>query len=173
MLFILLVFFIHLFGTNLMSASLQLYSNSFKNNTIIDIKYTCEGKDVSPHLAWKNVPKHTKSFVLLCEDPDAPRKTWVHWIVANIPGNVRELKEGQLINFENAQELKNDFKKTSYGGPCPPKGHGVHHYHFILYVLDTILDITPETTKDELLKAMHGHIIDKATLIGTFERESK
>lgn len=145
-----------------------LHSDAFEPNARIPQKYTGEGPDVSPALRWTDPPAGTKSFALICEDPDAPRPTpWVHWLVWNIPADRRSLEE-------NARGLPmggNDFGTQRYGGPMPPKGHGVHHYYFRLYALDTMLDLPAGVTKEQLLRAMKGHILAEATLVGTYSRD--
>jgi len=148
---------------------MKLKSPAFNHLAAIPAEYTCESVDISPELYWEDVPANTKSFALLCEDPDAPKKTWVHWVVFNIPAHFKKLEKD--ISLVDDQQGINDFGKVSYGGPCPPQGHGVHHYNFTLYALDTALDLGPEATKESLLDAMKDHILDTATLIGTYERK--
>lgn len=151
---------------------MQITSSAFKNSGVIPKKYTCEGEDVSPPLSWSNMPKNTKSFALICDDPDAPTdKPFVHWLVYNLPSTMKHLEENASISsIQGALQGKNDFKKMSYGGACPPKGHGLHHYHFTLYALAIKLDLSAGATKEEVLQAMQGHVLGEAELIGTFER---
>lgn len=143
----------------------------FTDNGNIAVKYTCDGADVSPPLAWSDPPEGTKSFALILDDPDAPSKTWVHWLLYNIPGDARALKE----NLPNHKQLAdgsfqgiNDFKNYGYDGPCPPGG--THGYRLKLYALDTILALSAGTTKEQLIDAMDGHILEKTELVGTYKR---
>ncbi|MBN1872460.1 MAG: YbhB/YbcL family Raf kinase inhibitor-like protein [Candidatus Omnitrophica bacterium] len=147
-------------------------SSAFKDGELMSEKYTCKGEDLSPPLAWSEVPQQTKSFAIICDDPDAPFVTWVHWVIYDIPADVTQLPEGiptkeTLPN--GAKQGKNDFRKIGYGGPCPPPG-GPHRYLFKLYALDKILELEPGLTKKEILAAMEGHILGKTTLIGKFKR---
>lgn len=131
----------------------------------IPARYTCEGSDISPELRIKGVPENTKSLVLIVDDPDAPVGTFVHWVIWNIPPDIKTFKEGQP---PPGTQGMTDFRKRSYGGPCPP--FGVHRYYFKLYALDTLLDINLNSTKKDVEHAMRDHIIDKAELIGLFKR---
>ena len=147
----------------------KLSTSAFEPEGRIPRKYTGEGVDVSPALSWSGAPKGTVEFALICDDPDAPRKDpWVHWVLYKIPADRTSLAEGSA---DSAVEGKNDFGRNGYNGPMPPPGHGVHHYHFKLYALNQPLGITkPGATKAEVLKAMQGHILGEAELIGTYER---
>lgn len=153
--------------------SLQVFS-SFPQNGKIPSVYTCEGADVNPPLKLGDLSKKAVSIAIIVDDPDAPIGTFVHWVAWNIPP-VKEIPEG-LPNVEKASlplnivQGRNDFGKIGYNGPCPPKGHGVHHYHFKIYVLDTELDLKPGARKRDLEKAMKGHIIQQGELVGTYER---
>jgi len=150
---------------------IKIESDAFKYGEIIPVKYTCDGEDISPPLRWENIPEGTKSLVLICDDPDAPMGTWDHWILFNIPPDVKELPEGikPLEKLENgAIHGKNSWKKLGYGGPCPP--FGTHRYFFKIYALDTVLDLKPGATKKEILKAMEGHIIGCGELMGKYKR---
>lgn len=151
-------------------SSVKVLSPSFKANGAIAKKYTCEGENVSPALQWQSDVQGIKSYVLICDDPDAPNKTWVHWIVYNLPSAVTMLKEGVSIADLGGKEGVNDFGKTNYGGPCPPKGHGTHHYHFKVYALNKELAPKEPVTKEGLLASMQGHIMAEGELIGTYER---
>ena len=149
-------------------------SSVFKNNEVIPKKYTCEGENVSLPLQISGIPKDTKSLAIIVDDPDAPIGTFVHWVAWNIPP-VEKIPEGIPKEEKVEKPLKmvqgrNDFRKIGYDGPCPPRGHGVHHYHFKIYALDTFLDLPPGSTKKDLEKAMKGHVIRRGELIGTFER---
>jgi Raf kinase inhibitor-like YbhB/YbcL family protein len=155
---------------------MELRSPAFPHNGAIPRQYTCEGADVSPPLQWQGIPSGTKSLALIVDDPDAPdprapRRTWVHWVLFNIPPSATALPEGvpsaQLPR--GTREGLNDWKRTGYGGPCPPIGR--HRYFFKLYALDTVLELD-KPTKAELETAMHGHILAEAVLIGTYQRRS-
>lgn len=146
-----------------------LSSTAFANKGNIPSKHTCDGEDISPALAWQNAPANTKSFALIVDDPDAPKANpWVHWIVFNIPASVTELKED--IRSDTYEQGATDFNgKKEWGGPCPPSG--THRYYFKLYALDTILKLSKSTDKDAVLKAIEGHILDQAELMGTYKKK--
>ncbi len=153
----------------------ELKSPAFKNGEEIPVKYTCQGQDISPPLEWSGVPRGTKSLALIVDDPDAPdpahpQMTWVHWVLFNIPPDVERLPEGvNLARLPDPVGLGlNDWNKTGYGGPCPPIGR--HRYFFKLYALDTVLEDLDSPTKAQLEQAMTGHILDRATLVGTYEK---
>lgn len=155
-------------------ATMELTSPAFVQNGTIPERYTCDGANISPPLRWNNPPSGTKSFALIVDDPDAPdprapRMTWVHWVLFNIPAQVRELSEGVSADQLPAgtAEGLNDWKRTGYGGPCPPIGR--HRYMFKLYALDTLLELE-RPTKAELEAAMRGHILAQAVLVGTYQR---
>lgn len=150
---------------------MNLESPAFKNNGRIPSKFSCDGEDVSPELGWKFPPKGTKSFALICDDPDAPMGTFVHWIVFNIPASENGMKEnsppeGMLPN--DTIQGRNDFGRNGYGGPCPPSG--THRYFFHLYALDTLLNLSQYATKQDLLKVIQGHVIGEAELVGLYGR---
>lgn len=148
--------------------AIALTSTAFTANGPIPKKYTGESADVSPPLAWSGVPHGAKELVLICDDPDAPTpKPWVHWVVYKIPPMQSGLPEGTR---DSLTEGRNDFKKTGYGGPMPPEGHGTHHYRFHLYALDQPTAAGPGLTQEQLLAAMKGHILAEAELVGTYER---
>jgi len=157
--------------------TITITSTAFNNGEAIPKKYTGEGQDVSPPLQWSGVPKDAKELALICDDPDAPRaEPWVHWVIYSIQPNTSGLPEAipaqDKINEPNgAQQGTNDFKKIGYNGPMPPKAHGVHHYRFHLYVLNSSLNLSPKETKKTLLDAMKGHVIAEGQLIGTYERK--
>jgi len=151
-----------------LQTTMQLMSPAFSHNKPIPIQHTCDGQNISPALSWSNAPTGTNSFALIVDDPDAPSKIWVHWILFNIPSTVDSLME----NTEEGPFIQGvtDFdNKQGYGGPCPPKG--IHRYHFTLYALNALLDLSTSTNKEELLKAMQGHILEQTTLIGTYQRK--
>lgn len=150
----------------------ELKCQSFENGDRIPVKYTCSGEDVSPPLSWEGVPEGTKSLVLICDDPDAPVGTWVHWVLYNLPRDIVGLGENvppQKKLPNHALQGKNDFQRIGYGGPCPPPGRP-HRYFFKLYALDTKLDADPGFTKNQVLQAMKGHIVGKAVLMGKYGR---
>jgi hypothetical protein len=153
------------------SLAMELKSPAFEVGDPISVKYACEGPDVSPPLRWSDNPAGTKSLALIAEDPDAPNGTWVHWVLWNIPATAQSLDEAvpKRDSLENGiKQGTTDFKQVGYGGPCPPSG--IHRYFFRLYALDTILDLPSSTTKKELEKAMQGHILQKAQLMGTYRK---
>lgn len=159
-------------GTGDAAVVFELKSPAFENNGVIPKTYSCEGRDVSPQLQWSGVPQGTKSFAIICDDPDAPVGTWVHWVIYNIPEVSRGLPEGvsglEVLEDGSRQGIT-DFRRTGYGGPCPPPGKP-HRYFFKLYALDIVLDLEGKIAKDALLDAMEGHILAEATLIGTYKR---
>lgn len=152
--------------------SIKLTSDAFQNEETIPIKYTCDGKDISPPLRWSEFPEETKNFALICDDPDAPGGTWVHWVLYNIPDSITSLPEGvptKKVVMDSIYQGINDFRKTGYGGPCPPRGPA-HRYFFKIYALDSEVDLEPGATKEELLKAMEKHILAEGELIGKYSR---
>ena len=151
---------------------LKIRSTAFNDGERIPKKYTCDGEDISPPLIWEDIPEGTVTLALISDDPDAPSKTWTHWLIFNIPPELNGLPEGveKVGELENGiMQGFNDFGRIGYGGPCPP--FGVHRYFFKLYALDTSLDLEPGTSKEELLEAMEGHIIEKTQMIGLYSRE--
>ncbi|HDH44978.1 MAG TPA: YbhB/YbcL family Raf kinase inhibitor-like protein [Thermococcus sp.] len=149
-------------------------SSVFGENEFIPSKYTCEGIDVSPPLRLEGLSDKAVSIAIIVDDPDAPIGTFTHWVAWNIPPT-EEIPED--IPKEKVVETpikviqgRNDFGRIGYNGPCPPRGHGVHHYHFKVYVLDTTLDLKPGASKRELEKAMEGHVIQFGELVGLYER---
>ena len=152
-----------------------LTSPAFGNNERIPVQYTGEGKDLSPPLEWGEPPAGTKTFALVCDDPDAPAGTWDHWIIWNIPGNLRKLPENVarrelLAELGGAAQGLNSWPKLGYNGPMPPKGHGTHHYHFALYALDKSLDLSAGANKRALLTEIRGHILGQGKLTGIYSR---
>ncbi len=145
----------------------HLTSQAFKGNESIPSKYTCEGENVSPPLRWTGAPQGTKSFVLIVDDPDAPSKTWIHWVVYNIPETISESKEGSAPS--GALQGVNDYRSNDYKGPCPPSGR--HRYFFKIYALDQPLQLPKGATKQQVEKAMQPHILGKAELIGTYQKK--
>ncbi|KAF5036036.1 hypothetical protein DSECCO2_579230 [anaerobic digester metagenome] len=154
--------------SNSKTMEISITSTAFKNDSLIPSRYTCDGANVSPQLSWTNAPENTKSFALICDDPDAPSKTWVHWMVFNIPAETHAIAEG-ADSVAGAQYGKNDFGKTNYGGPCPPSG--THHYHFKVYALDCMLPLKNGANKKEIEDAMKGHILAQGELVGLYSRK--
>ncbi len=146
---------------------LKISSPDFDDNKSIPIQFTCEGEDFAPTLTWQNVPNNTESFTLIMDDPDAPRGTWVHWLVFNMPANSRQLSTEIP---EGAIEGVNTWGNSSYGGPCPPTG--THRYFFKLYALDTTLMLTKQATKQDLESAMEGHILEQTQMIGLYKKQN-
>lgn len=153
----------------------MLNSTEFTDGGEIPSKYTCQGEDISPPLVWQEVPNGTRSLVLIVDDPDAPdpkapRMTWVHWVLYNIPPQVKGLSAGLTSSSlpSGAREGINDWKRKGYGGPCPPIGR--HRYFHKLYALDAEIKEMVNPTKADIEKAMKGHIIAKAQLVGTYEK---
>jgi len=156
--------------------TLALTSTAFTQDGAIPKLYTCQGKDISPALAWSGLPAGTKSLALIVDDPDAPdpaapKMTWVHWVLYNIPPSAPGLPEAVVTVALPAGtgEGKNDWKRTGYGGPCPPIGR--HRYFHKLYALDVVLPDLKQPTKAELERAMQGHVLAKVELMGTYQKE--
>ena len=154
------------------ATELKLTSSAFQHDGMIQGKFTCDGADVSPALRWGDPPSGTQSFALIMDDPDAPGRTWVHWVLYDLPAQARELPEGvpkqdKLPN--GAVQGNNDFPKIGYGGPCPPRGPA-HRYFFKLYALDAKTGLKAGATKAELERAMKGHILAQAELVGRYKR---
>ncbi len=150
----------------------ELTSSAFLPGETIPTKHTCDGADVSVPLRWSDPPAGTGSFALIADDPDAPRGTWVHWVLYDLPAVSRELPEGvpaQEVLPSGARQGMNDFRKVGYGGPCPPPGPA-HRYVFKLYALDRAIGLPPRATKAQLLDAMKGHILAEAQLVGRYKR---
>jgi Raf kinase inhibitor-like YbhB/YbcL family protein len=159
---------------------IAITSAAIQDGQPIPTKYTEDGESLSPPLAWTYTPKGTKQWALICDDPDAPTpKPWVHWVIYGIPGEIRSLPQGvepaeKLASLQGAMQGKNSWpngQTIGYRGPAPPKGHGVHHYHFRLYALDSPLMLKPEMTKEAVEQAIDGHILGTGELIGTYERK--
>ena len=148
--------------------AMDLFSSAFNNDDILPAKFTCDGKNISPALSWKNAPQNTKSFALIADDPDASRGTWTHWILYNIPATTTSLIENIKDLPAKTEIGMNSWAKQEYGGPCPPSGE--HRYFFKLYALDTILEFTQPVTSQTLEKTMNGHILAIATIMGRYNR---
>ena len=148
--------------------TISVSSSAFDAGGRIPKRHTGEGEDVSPPLTWSGIPEGSEEVALICDDPDAPTpKPWVHWVVYKIPVDTSALAEG---SSGGSVEGRTDFGKVGYGGPMPPPGHGVHHYHFKIYALNTQLDLEAGATKDQLLQAMKGHVVAEGELVGTYKR---
>jgi Raf kinase inhibitor-like YbhB/YbcL family protein len=155
---------------------MELVSSAFDADGRIPTIHTCDGEDVSPPLNWDGVPEGVDSFALIMDDPDAPPGTWVHWVLYGLPADARSL-EANLPKTETLETGATQgacwgvrsYSRVGYYGPCPPPG-GPHRYFFRLFALDTTLDLPPEQTKDELLRAMEGHVLARAELIGRYGR---
>ena len=158
--------------------TLKITSSAFQQGGSIPAQYTCEGKDISPPLAWAGLPNNTKSIAMIVDDPDAPdpakpQRVYVHWVVYNIPPQTSSLAENASKSGvpAGAVQGKNDWGKPEYGGPCPPVGR--HRYFFKVYALDTSLTELKNATKADLEKAMKGHIVDSGELMGTYQKAKK
>ncbi len=152
--------------------TLELTSTAFADGDKMPARYTCDGENVSPPLAWGEPPPQTRSFALIVDDPDAPVGVFTHWVIFNIPADARELEEAIPIGERlpnGALQGKNGFGKLGYGGPCPPRG-SPHHYRFTLYALDKPLELPPGISKNDLLQAMEGHILAQGQLVGVYQR---
>ena len=152
------------------NTSMKITSSAFHNNEFIPPQFTGDGKDVSPPLAWTNIPEGTRSLALLCDDPDSPSGNWVHWILYNIPPTLDHINEGGKNLPPTVLVGKNSWGKVAYTGPNPPRD--AHHYHFTLYALNTVLNLKEGATKEQLTKAMEGHIYEEVTLTGLYERKN-
>ncbi len=150
---------------------MKLHSSAFDYDDSIPSQYTCDGRDVSPPLSWSDVPEGTTSFSLIVDDPDAPGRTWVHWVYVDLPSTVSSLPEA-LPSDEKPRlggtQGRNDFRRIGYGGPCPPGG--THRYVFTLYALDRELGLRPGALKSDVVEAMRGHVVAEATLVGLYSR---
>ncbi|MDD5247688.1 MAG: YbhB/YbcL family Raf kinase inhibitor-like protein [Rhodocyclaceae bacterium] len=156
--------------------TLTLTSPVFAHQAAIPPKYTCEGSDISPPLAWSGVPAEAKSLALIVDDPDAPdpaapKTTWVHWVLYNLPTTAKGLPEAVRTLPPGTLEGVSDWRRTGYGGPCPPIGR--HRYFHKLYALDTVLPDLGKPTKAQLEKAMAGHIVAQAELVGTYQKGAR
>lgn len=147
-------------------SGLALESSVFEHGQTIPRRHTCEGDDLSPPLAWTDPPEGTRSLALVCDDPDAPRGTFTHWLAWGLRPGAGELGEGEAGPVEGC----NDFGAVGYRGPCPPRGHGTHRYFFRLYALDAELDLASSSSKGEVERALEGHVLAVAELVGTYER---
>ena len=152
---------------------MQLTSSAFTAGRTIPSEYTCEGENRSPALAWRGVPAQARSLALVVDDPDAPRRRWVHWVLYDLPPTADGLPEAVPPDAERsdgARQGRNDFGQLGYGGPCPPPGPA-HRYVFTLFALDVSLGLPAGATRAEVSRAMEGHVLATASLIGTFGRQ--
>jgi Raf kinase inhibitor-like YbhB/YbcL family protein len=150
---------------------IKLTSSAFEEGGMIPSKYTCDGQDISPPLTWDDVPANTESIAVICDDPDAPMGTWVHWVLFNLPAEKRELAENVPDDEtlpDGTRQGVTDFGSTDYGGPCPPSG--THRYFFKIYALDIPIDIVSIADKETLLEHMAGHILAEGQLMGKYKR---
>ena len=155
----------------LLAMALKLVISAFPEGATIPQRYTCEGQDISPAIEWSGPPAQAKSFALILDDPDAPSGTFTHWVVYNIPAATHTLAEGFRPAGGSATGV-NDFGKTGYGGPCPPRGHGPHRYNFKLFALDVpSLDLRAGAKRSDVDRALRGHVVEQATYTGRYERK--
>ncbi len=150
----------------------SISSDAFKDGGTIPGEYTCEGENISPPLSWQGVPASTKSIALIMDDPDAPGRTFVHWVIYNIPGSTQKLANGiprKEKLADGSLQGMTDFGKAGYGGPCPPPGKP-HRYFFKIYALDTMLELQPNATKKQLENTMKGHVLAQGELMGRYGR---
>lgn len=150
---------------------MQITSSAFEDNGLIPPKYTCDGQNLSPPLTWQNVPSASQSLALICDDPDAPGGTFVHWVIYNLPAALTALPEGIPLQPSLAWggvQGKNDFGQIGYGGPCPPRG--THHYYFTLYALDQPLNLGAGASKQQVLQAISSRQLAAAQLVGRYQR---
>lgn len=150
---------------------IKITSSAFKDGAMIPKRYTCDGENISPPLAWSGLPEGSKSVAIISDDPDAPVGIWVHWVIFNIPPDIKGLPEavpaGETLE-NGARQGINDSRKIGYDGPCPPGG--THRYYFKIYALDKELELGAGATKRELLKAMEGHVLGEGQLMGRYKR---
>ena len=158
--------------------TIPLTSPAFEEGADIPRNYSCDGDDISPPLEWSGVPDQARSLVLICDDPDAPRGTWTHWVLYDLPSEATGLPEGlptdETIRVESGgtghevRQGKNDFHRPGYGGPCPPSG--THRYFFRLYALDSTTGLEPGATRQQVERAMEGHVLAQGQLMGRYTR---
>lgn len=150
-------------------ATIQVTSPAFQAGETIPTRFTCEGENISPELSWSSAPAETESYVLIVDDPDAPSRTFTHWVLFDIPATVQTLAEGVSDVGTDGQA---SFGETGYGGPCPPPGHGPHRYFFKLYALDTTLSgVEAGASRSDVESAMQGHVLAEGQIMGRYERE--
>ncbi len=150
-------------------AGIQVTSSAFNSGASISQEFTCDGRDISPPLSFANIPSEAQSLVIICDDPDAPSATFVHWVLYNLPASTTSLSENvssEATLDSGALDGINDFGTTAYSGPCPPSG--THRYYFKVYALDTTLSLASGATKSQVVNAMAGHILSQGQLMGTY-----
>jgi Raf kinase inhibitor-like YbhB/YbcL family protein len=153
-----------------MEMPMKITSSVFKDQAELPVEYTCHGKNIHPPLEFHNVPENAKSLALVMSDPDAMQPNpWIHWVIFNMPPTTQALDQDLSAVLAQAKRGENTAKTLDYYGACPPRGHGVHHYHFMLYALDTMLDLPEGSSYDALKNAMLNHIITQADLVGLYE----
>jgi Raf kinase inhibitor-like YbhB/YbcL family protein len=153
---------------------MHLDTHAFEPGGSIPTPFTCDGRNISPALSWSTPPEGTRSFTLIMDDPDAPGRTWIHWVLYDLPGSERALPEavepeGTLAS--GARQGRNDFGRLGYGGPCPPSGPA-HRYYFRLYALDTVLNLKAGAKRAQIDRAIHGHVLAQAELMGRYQRQT-
>lgn len=151
---------------------MQIWSSAFGRDEFMPTQYTCDGANISPPLEWQDLPDDTQSLVLIVEDPDAPHGTFTHWVLYDLPTSCQALAENVDLAKLNGEvkQGKNDFAKLMYGGPCPPDG--THRYFFKLYALDQRLNLPAGASKADVLEAMNDHVLDSATVMGQYTRQT-
>lgn len=150
---------------------MEIHSSAFSDRSPIPVRYTCDGENISPPFSWKDPPAATRSFVLLCDDPDAPGGTWHHWAAYDMPAGDRSIAEGASKHPKAVKQAINDFRKAGYGGPCPPHEHGLHHYRFRLLALSIEqLPVSKKPTCEDIEREAGRHVVAEAALIGVYER---
>ena len=160
-----------------MPRRIEIHSDAFSDDGMIPVRFSGEGENLSPPLRWSGVPSTAKELVLVCEDPDAPfPKPFLHWIMSGISPSAEGMpeavsKEPRPAELSGATQGQNGSKKAGYTGPIPPKGHGLHHYHFELFALDQPLAMDDSPTRDELMKGMAGHVVAYGEVVGVYERQ--
>ncbi|MDP4199423.1 MAG: YbhB/YbcL family Raf kinase inhibitor-like protein [Bacteroidota bacterium] len=160
-------------ATMVMAQTMTMTSNAFKNDESIPQRYSCQGDNLSPALSWGNTPNGTNSYALVCEDPDAPHGTFIHWVVYNIPAGEHGLGENipkKNVLPNGTRQGKNGAGQTGYSGPCPPAGKA-HRYYFRLYALDSHINIAGDVTRDKLMSAIEGHVLGEGEIMGTYQRQ--
>jgi Raf kinase inhibitor-like YbhB/YbcL family protein len=158
--------------TDKMKTDLTVTSSAFADSAMIPSKYTCDAENISPAISWSKGPDNTKTYALICDDPDAPSKVWVHWVLFNIPASITSISENQPTDktiLSSAINGNNDFGTLGYSGPCPPRG--IHHYCFKVYALDCSVSLSAGATKDEVVSAMKDHILAEGQLTGRYQRQ--
>ncbi|NVM23682.1 MAG: YbhB/YbcL family Raf kinase inhibitor-like protein [Desulfobacterales bacterium] len=155
------------------AGNLRVESSAFKTGAFLAKRYSCDGADISPPLSWSAPPPGAKQFVVICDDPDAPGGTWVHWVLYGLAPTTLKLPEGippKRTILVDAKQGRNDFGGIGYGGPCPPRGTGAHRYFFKVYAVDVPPSMEAGATKAQVLRAIRGHILAEGRLMGCYRR---